>query len=165
MTNTPNGPNPMRPFPGDKVTDTKKVWTTNTNPLATVREALTAFEDILALAGFGADDVDLVRDAQAALNSIDNPWLAWSDGRYPDDSPGDVISAEFDGTIILDDGITTWNPLRALAFYHQQIEQLTKALRLAIGDMLEAEAKPRTGFGADMAVDSYFARAQIEEVK
>lgn len=43
-------------------------------------------------------------------------WLAWSGGQYPDDSPGDVIAAEADGTIVLDDAITTWNPLRALAF-------------------------------------------------
>lgn len=43
-------------------------------------------------------------------------WLEWSGGRYPDDSPGDVIAAYPDGTIVLDDGVTTWNPLRALAF-------------------------------------------------
>jgi hypothetical protein len=34
----------------------------------------------------------------------------------PDVSPGDVIAAEPDGTIVLDDGITTWNPARACAF-------------------------------------------------
>jgi hypothetical protein len=51
----------------------------------------------------------------ALLTDLSN-WLVWSDGRYPDDSPGDVIAASFDGTIFLDDGITTWNPLRALAF-------------------------------------------------
>ncbi len=34
----------------------------------------------------------------------------------PDSSPGDVIAAYDDGTIILDDGITTWNPERAEAF-------------------------------------------------
>ena len=33
-----------------------------------------------------------------------------------DCSPGDVISATPDGTIVLDDGITTWNPARATAF-------------------------------------------------
>jgi hypothetical protein len=44
-------------------------------------------------------------------------WMEWSDGRYPDDSPGDVIHATRDGTIVLDDGVTTWNPLRALAWY------------------------------------------------
>ena len=43
--------------------------------------------------------------------------MEWSDGRYPDDSPGDVIHATRDGTIVLDDGVTTWNPLRALAWY------------------------------------------------
>lgn len=50
-------------------------------------------------------------------------WLAWSGGQYPDDSPGDVISAEWDGTIILDDSITTWNPLRALAFLEERHKQ------------------------------------------
>ena len=43
-------------------------------------------------------------------------WLAWSNGQQPDDSTGDVIAAYDDGTIILDDSITTWNPLRALKF-------------------------------------------------
>lgn len=36
--------------------------------------------------------------------------------RTPDESPGAVIAAEPDGTIVLDDGITTWNPRRAKAF-------------------------------------------------
>jgi len=31
-------------------------------------------------------------------------------------SAGDVIAAYEDGTIVLDDGITTWNPIRARAF-------------------------------------------------
>lgn len=53
----------------------------------------------------------LLREAKEALGA----WLAWSGGDYPDDSPGDVIAYERDGTITLDDGITTWNPLRALA--------------------------------------------------
>ncbi len=48
-------------------------------------------------------------------------WLAWSGGDYPDDSPGDVISANMDGTIVLDDGITTWNPLRALAWFKTKV--------------------------------------------
>jgi hypothetical protein len=46
-------------------------------------------------------------------------WLEWSKGRYPDDSPGDVIAAYPDGTIIMDDGVTTWNPLRALDFVNR----------------------------------------------
>lgn len=60
-----------------------------------------------------------VNTLQAALREAQAEnarWLAWSNGDYPDDSPGDVIAAEADGTIVLDDGITTWNPLRALAF-------------------------------------------------
>lgn len=31
-------------------------------------------------------------------------------------SPGDVIAADLDGTIVLDDGVTTWNPARAREF-------------------------------------------------
>lgn len=36
--------------------------------------------------------------------------------KEPDVSVGDVIAAAPDGTIVLDDGITTWNPSRAVAF-------------------------------------------------
>lgn len=42
-----------------------------------------------------------------------------------DTSPGDVIAAYKDGTIVLDDGITTWNPERALAYYDARIAELT----------------------------------------
>ena len=35
----------------------------------------------------------------------------------PDWSIGDVIAAYEDGTIVLDDGTTTWNPIRAKEFY------------------------------------------------
>jgi hypothetical protein len=34
----------------------------------------------------------------------------------PDWSPGDVIAVYEDGTIVLDDGLTTWNPERAQEF-------------------------------------------------
>jgi len=34
----------------------------------------------------------------------------------PDWSIGDVIGAWMDGTIVLDDGLTTWNPERAREF-------------------------------------------------
>jgi predicted RNA-binding Zn-ribbon protein involved in translation (DUF1610 family) len=40
----------------------------------------------------------------------------WKGKTEPDISPGDVIAAEPDGAIVLDDGITTWNPARAVAF-------------------------------------------------
>lgn len=43
-------------------------------------------------------------------------WLAWSDGRYPEDTIGDVIAAWKDGTVMLDDSLEIWNPLRALEF-------------------------------------------------
>lgn len=32
-------------------------------------------------------------------------------------TPGDVIAAYPDGTIVLDDGITTWNDLRAAEWF------------------------------------------------
>lgn len=47
---------------------------------------------------------------------VETPWLVWSGGRYPEDTVGDVIAAYADGTIMLDDSLTIWNPLRALAF-------------------------------------------------
>lgn len=53
-------------------------------------------------------------------------WLAWSDGQYPDASPGDVIHAQADGTITLDDAITTWEPLRALKWYAAELERVTQ---------------------------------------
>lgn len=41
------------------------------------------------------------------------------DEQIPDSSPGDVIAAYRDGTIVLDDGITTYNPERARRFIEQ----------------------------------------------
>lgn len=48
-------------------------------------------------------------------------------GRYlpynnliPDESPGDVVWADENGTIVLDDGVTTWNPRRAREFLVQE---------------------------------------------
>ena len=58
-----------------------------------------------------------VRRAEAAEREL-RLWLAWSNDQRPDHSPGDVIAAELDGTIILDDGITTWNPLRSGEFFN-----------------------------------------------
>jgi hypothetical protein len=60
-------------------------------------------------------------------------WLEWSGGRYPDDSPGDVILAYSDGTIILDDGVTTWNPLRALVWSEAQREAVTRWTLRSVG--------------------------------
>lgn len=103
----------------------------NTDSLATVQEALRQhFEPgrggcakcgraLLALDALDAANKnwdDWQENAFKAEAERDL-WLAWSDGKYPDDSPGDVIAAESDGTITLDDGITTWNPLRALGWY------------------------------------------------
>lgn len=36
--------------------------------------------------------------------------------REPDWSPGDVIAADAEGNILLDDGVWTWNPERAHTF-------------------------------------------------
>lgn len=56
--------------------------------------------------------------------------------RNPHDvSPGDVIAAWEDGTIMLDDGVTTYNPLRALRFFVRRSEELAQevtALRLEV---------------------------------
>ncbi len=68
--------------------------------------------------------LDMLRAANAELEK----WLAWSGGRYPDDSPGDVIAAYADGTITLDDAIVTWNPLRALDFYAKRVESIDSDL-------------------------------------
>jgi len=61
--------------------------------------------------------------AERAANELTR-WIEWSDGNYPDDSPGDVISADPDGTIVLDDGITTWNPKRASAWFAERANEL-----------------------------------------
>lgn len=43
-------------------------------------------------------------------------WIRWSKGRYPDESEGEIIAVYADGTLLFNDGITSWNPLRALEF-------------------------------------------------
>ena len=50
------------------------------------------------------------------------------DEQVMDDSPGDVIAAYPDGTIVLDDGITTWAPQRALAFLQAEVNRLQTLL-------------------------------------
>ena len=62
-------------------------------------------------------------------------WLAWSGGRYPDTSPGTVIHAKSDGTIILDDGVTTWNPLRALAWWRRKDNDLSSKPGISEGEL------------------------------
>jgi hypothetical protein len=87
-------------------------------------------------------------------------WLAWSGGDYPDESPGDVIAAEADGTIVLDDSITTWNPKRAAAFFKadrdtaiRERDQTREALRRI------AELQRNGGVVSATAVD--IARAAL----
>lgn len=74
----------------------------------------------------------LLGKAHAALDAAEKEasrWLAWSRGCYPDDSPGDVIAWDADGSITLDDGVTTWNPLRALAAAEKERERDCQVLR------------------------------------
>lgn len=48
------------------------------------------------------------------LDQLESPWLTWSQGRYPDDSAGQIIEAYPDGNILLDSGLTAWDPIRAV---------------------------------------------------
>lgn len=66
---------------------------------------------------------------------------------FPDDSPGDVIAAESDGTIILDDGVTTWNPARATAFLVAQAQRKTRE-RLLGDEAMEAAEGAQNHFSA-----------------
>jgi len=68
--------------------------------------------------------IQSLRSMLRAAGERESLWLDWAAGRYPDDSPGDVIAAEPDGTITLDDGITTWNPIRAAAFFQSGIARI-----------------------------------------
>lgn len=55
--------------------------------------------------------------------------------REPDWSPGDVIAADAEGNILLDDGVWTWNPERAHTFLNapRVRKQLHKLWGLAVG--------------------------------
>jgi hypothetical protein len=75
------------------------------------------------------------QDAEAREKELKAP------GPQPDFSPGDVISAEKDGTIVLDDGITTWNPTRACEFL---LQAETAKLQAEIAE-LRAGAAARVG--------------------
>jgi hypothetical protein len=74
------------------------------------------------------DAIEQLRHSLDLYKGESQRWLAWSGDSYPDDSPGDVISAEADGTVILDDSVTTWNPLRALEWYADRLEAVEKKL-------------------------------------
>lgn len=54
---------------------------------------------------------NISRGREAALNRWNRRHQ-----RILDDCPGDVIAAYADGTVVLDDGLDVWNPVRALAF-------------------------------------------------
>lgn len=74
----------------------------------------------------GASADDCLRELARAVKAEEGlaKWLAWSGGEYPDDCPGDVIAWWPDGTIKLDDGVETWNPLRALKTAAQETADL-----------------------------------------
>jgi hypothetical protein len=59
------------------------------------------------------DHLAALQDREAELEKERDEWKGRTE---PDTSPGDVIAAYPDGVIVLDDGITTWNPTRAVAF-------------------------------------------------
>jgi hypothetical protein len=73
-----------------------------------------------------ADAAETVTNDQAVAEKIATAVMA---SFAPDVSPGDVISAEPDGTIVLDDGITTWNPARACSFLLAQLERRERGAR------------------------------------
>lgn len=81
------------------------------------------------------DGVPLDKTSDLGSEPTSSPLDLHDTGR--DDSPGDVIAAYSDGTIVLDDGVTTENPLRALEFV-QQGGKLQDAV-----DKVEVKAFPR----------------------
>lgn len=77
-------------------------------------------------------------------------------GGEPDISPGDVIDAKPDGTITLDDGITTWNPARATAFL---IEQAQAQVLAGVKERLEK--LPRFDCEEEEGSDYYRTRSAV----
>jgi len=57
----------------------------------------------------------------------------------PDESPGEVMAAEKDGIIVLDDGTTTWNPRRATEFLTAQLEAEVLRLRTLLNSPQTAD--------------------------
>jgi hypothetical protein len=55
-------------------------------------------------------------------------WFSWSGLRYPDTTPGDMIAADYEGNVTLDDGTEVWDPIRALLFH--QIADLRRRAAL-----------------------------------
>jgi hypothetical protein len=69
----------------------------------------------------GMQDGAVVRDQMALIERLQAKVERLSGGKIPDTSPGYVIASYPDGTIVLDDGITTWNPERACKYLTQQL--------------------------------------------
>lgn len=74
-------------------------------------------------------------DHQAELEKVREGRDEARGASEPDISPGDVIAAEPDGTIILDDGITTWNPARATAFLLANEKRRAEAAEKQLGEV------------------------------
>lgn len=55
-------------------------------------------------------------------------WMKWSGGRFPEATIGDVIHAEKDGSITLDDSLEIWNPVRAVEFVIARRDELVRDL-------------------------------------
>jgi hypothetical protein len=100
------------------------------------REAVARrFPEVDELRAEARDDLQALAPAIAA-KAVEAERQRLAHGGEPDISPGDVIAAEPDGTITLDDGITTWNPARATAFLiDQAIQKERERLRGAVGDL------------------------------
>jgi len=79
------------------------------------------------------------QDAEAREKELKAP------GPQPDFSPGDVISAEKDGTIVLDDGITTWNPTRACEFLLAKERERLNEVRNAAAQWRQGEVNSPYG--------------------
>jgi hypothetical protein len=127
-----------------------------------IRDALVFHSSARAREGLAALDALLVKLAAAEQENA--KWLAWSGGSYPDDSPGDVIHATSDGMIVLDDGITTWNPIRALDWIERRREDnAERALGgdAALGRKLAAAERERDLW--ERRYDLELARAQKAE--
>jgi hypothetical protein len=120
-----------------------------------LREALEAFDALHVEAlseyrdwvGIPRGEYERLRLAVAALARE-----ASETGHIPDYSPGDVIAAYEDGTIVLDDGLTTWNPERAKKFLRKVCSETEK---------LPAKWR-RLGENVNSLVSYYAVAAELE---
>jgi hypothetical protein len=86
--------------------------------------------------GFETMLTDTLREALARIEELER--LTWLDF-----SPGDVVHWYADGTIVLDDGVTTYNPLRALAACQRELDRARGLLEVVGYDAGKASRDPR----------------------